>query len=404
MKILPTAPLASRANPAPTSRSLPMPTADGQKRSAACSSILGSGQMTPRANGRRFCGREQKDDLLAGRVPRGNREGLTVQELVNHFLTAKEQQRDAGDISPRSFADYVATGKRVAAAFGIKRLVDDLDATDFQALRARFAKQWGPHRLGGEVQRVRTLFKYGLDVGLYDRPVRIGPTFKRPAARIMRAHRQKSGEKMIEAAELRRIIDTATIPLKAMILLGLNCGYGNSDCGSLPLSAIDLKRGWVDYPGRKQRWSDAARCGRKRLRLYRLRSMNGRSRRTESMGSCCLSRELASRGQKRRLIRRSQRNFASCWIQSTGRRRRKRPRPATKRRPKCIGGELGFIHYGMFSRLSAAVAAIKSLSISSWATLDLAWRRRISERIDDERLQAVVDHVHGWLFAGVKGK
>ncbi len=26
------------------------------------------------------------------------------------------------------------------------------------------------------------------------------------------------------------------------------------------------------------------------------------------------------------------------------------------------------------------------------------------ERIEDERLQAVVDHVHGWLFAGVKDK
>lgn len=52
---------------------------------------------------------DQRDDLLAGRTPRRTTgEGLTVAELCNHFLTAKEQQRDAGDIRPRIFAEYLA--------------------------------------------------------------------------------------------------------------------------------------------------------------------------------------------------------------------------------------------------------------------------------------------------------
>ena len=33
-----------------------------------------------------------------------------------------------------------------------------------------------------------------------------------------------------------------------MILLGINCGFGNHDCGTLPKSAIDLEAGWVNYP------------------------------------------------------------------------------------------------------------------------------------------------------------
>ena len=32
-----------------------------------------------------------------------------------------------------------------------------------------------------------------------------------------------------------------------MILLGLNCGFGNSDCATLPRSALDLDGGWVNY-------------------------------------------------------------------------------------------------------------------------------------------------------------
>ena len=41
---------------------------------------------------------DQKEDLLAGRTPRISRDGLNVRHLCNHFLTAKQQQRDAGEI------------------------------------------------------------------------------------------------------------------------------------------------------------------------------------------------------------------------------------------------------------------------------------------------------------------
>jgi hypothetical protein len=143
---------------------------------------------------------DQKDDLLAGRTPRSTPgDGLTVGTLCNHFLTAKEQQRDAGDIQPRTFADYYATCKFVVDSFGRNRLVDDLAADDFQALRAKLAKLYGVHRLGKEVQRTRQIIKHGIDAGLIEKPVRFGPAFKRPAARLMRAHRQKCGHRMIEA-------------------------------------------------------------------------------------------------------------------------------------------------------------------------------------------------------------
>jgi hypothetical protein len=59
--------------------------------------------------------------------------------------------------------------------------VDDLAADDFEALRAKLAKRLGIHGLSREVQQVRTIFKYAFDAGLIERPVRFGPTFKRPS-------------------------------------------------------------------------------------------------------------------------------------------------------------------------------------------------------------------------------
>jgi integrase len=67
----------------------------------------------------------------------------------------------------------------------------------------------------------------------------------------MRLHHAQKGLRLFTADEIRRLIHAADQPLKAMVLLGINAGLGNTDCGRLPLSALDLEAGWLDYPRRK---------------------------------------------------------------------------------------------------------------------------------------------------------
>lgn len=92
------------------------------------------------------------------------------------------------------------------------------------------------------------VFKFAWDDGLIDTPVRFGATFKRPARKVIRAAHHAAGPRMIEAADLRRLLDAAGTPMKAMILLAINAGFGQMDVANLPLSALDLDGGWVDYP------------------------------------------------------------------------------------------------------------------------------------------------------------
>jgi integrase len=63
---------------------------------------------------------------------------------------------------------------------------------------------------------------------------------------------------MFEAAELRSILKAAGVQLRAMILLGINCGFGNSDVGKLALGALDLESGWVNFP--RPKTAIARRC------------------------------------------------------------------------------------------------------------------------------------------------
>ncbi len=191
---------------------------------------------------------EQKDDLHAGRTPRVSVEGVTVKNLLDRFLTSKLRLRDAGEITPRTFGEYHAVCDQIAAAFGLRRLVIDLRADDFEALRADLAKRLGPVALGNTVQRIRTVFKYAYDSDLIDRPVKFGTVFKRPSRKVLRKVRNERGPRMFTAEELRKILDTADSQMKAMVLLGINVGFGNSDVGTLPQSALDLEGGWVTYP------------------------------------------------------------------------------------------------------------------------------------------------------------
>src|SRR5262249_25236546 len=193
---------------------------------------------------------EQKDDLHAGKKPRESNAGTTgatVKDVVNRFLNSKQHAVNNGELSPRTWACYKEATDATVAVFGKSRLVSDLDPEDFASLRNRLAKRYGPHGLGTRIQCVRSAFKDAFDGGLIDRPVRFGPDFRKPSKKTLRLHRAKQGTKLFTPEEIRRLIAAATPQHRTMLLLGINAGFGNTDCGSLPLSALDLDHAILDF-------------------------------------------------------------------------------------------------------------------------------------------------------------
>jgi integrase len=146
----------------------------------------------------------------------------------------------------------------IVQRFGKSRAVADLHQDDFAALRTYAAKLWGPHRVGKAVQVVRSVFKFAFDTEMVQTPIRFGPGFARPTKKTMRLHKAKKGAKLFTADEARGLIDAAGVQVKAMVLLGVNCGFGNADCSNLPLSALDLDVGMIDFP--RPKTGIARRC------------------------------------------------------------------------------------------------------------------------------------------------
>ncbi|MHB1426677.1 MAG: tyrosine-type recombinase/integrase [Gemmataceae bacterium] len=325
---------------------------------------------------------EQKDDLHAGRKPR--RAGdtrSTLRDLFNRFLTSKKLLLDTGEITARTFADYKATCDRLSAALGLTRLVEDLGADDFEQLRASLAKSWGPVALGNEIQRVRVVFKYAYDNGLIAHPIRYGQGFKRPSRKTLRQVRAAKGPRLFEAAELRRIIDKAVQPLKAMILLGANCGFGNTDVGKLPLAALDMNEGWVNYP--RPKTGVQRRCPLWPETMAALRDAIAKRPTPKSDAEAALA-----------FITR----YGSSWAKETC------DNPVSKEMAKLLS-ELKVARKGLnFYALRHTFETIGGEARDQVAVDHIMGHVRndmasvYRERVSDERLRAVTDFVRGWLF------
>jgi integrase len=195
---------------------------------------------------------QQKDDLFAGRQPKPSADGLTIMDLTSAFLQAKEAAVTAGELKAGSRLDYLATCKEVTLAFGKRRLLTDITAEDFAQLRQRLGNRgWAPSTLSTAITRIRVLLKFASDAGLVASPLPYAQALKKPSKKSLRVDRAKRGVKLFTRDEIRKLLDAANVPLKAMLYLAINAGLGNSDCGSLRLEHLDLDNGHLDYPRSK---------------------------------------------------------------------------------------------------------------------------------------------------------
>ena len=322
---------------------------------------------------------EIRDDVRAGRTPRPKVEGLTVKDLVNRWLTAKQRKLDSGELTLHTMNNYRNVTDLLMGELDANRLVDDLDPSDFQKLRAAMAKRWGPVRLGVTIAYVRGIFKFAFENGLIDRPVRFGSEFTRPAAKTIRKARNGHAPRMFQPQQLRDMLDAADPVAKVMLLLGFNCAMGNSDLVVLPMRAVDLETGWLAYPRGKTGidrriplWDETVAAVEAVL-----------GKRPKAKPGCAKFLLLKSNGAPWSVS-----SVQSIYGRIAGKAKVEgRSFYDLRRTFQTIGEE---------SRDLAAVQAIMGHAARS-DDMSAIYRQRVS----DERLRAVVGVVHDWLFPEV---
>jgi integrase len=234
------------------------------------------------------------------------------------------------------------------------------------------------------------VFKHALDADLIGRPVRFGPGFARPSAKVLRLHRARQGAKLFTADEVRRLLEAAGVQLKAVILLGINCGFGNADCGTLPLSAVDLEHAIIDFP--RPKTGIPRRCPLWPETVTALRE--------------ALDRRPAPKDPAHAwLAFLSQRGTPLCSVREANRTDGVAIQFGALLRKLGINGRNGLGFYALRHTFRTIADEAKDQPTADYIMghevphMSSVYR----ERISDERLKAVSDHVRTWLFSS-KGK
>ena len=200
-------------------------------------------------------------DLHAGREPQRSTlspDVVQVKDVCNHYLTHQLRKVETGEISARWLEDCRRVVELFARQVGSQKAVQELRPEDFERLRFRLVQRglsggrgMGVHALNRALTVIKGMFKHAYENDLIDRPVKYGTGFEKPSASLKRKARQtaelENGKRLFESSEILRMLEQTDVPLRAMILLGINGGMGNTDCARLPIVAVDLEQGVVEF-------------------------------------------------------------------------------------------------------------------------------------------------------------
>jgi integrase len=330
---------------------------------------------------------EQKDALHAGKTPRPDPEGVTVKDVCNAFLNHKRDKVDAGELAVRTWAKYKEVTDLIVGRFGKARVVADLRPDDFTALKNHMTKRWGPLRIADFIQHVRSVFKHAHDAELTEQPVRFGPGFQRPSQKTLRLHRAKQGVKLFTADEIRNLLADAGTPLEAMILLGINAGFGNADVAGLPLAAIDLDSAMINYP--RPKTGIPRRCPLWPETVAALKEALAARPTPKGEGHAALAFL-------------SQRGTPWCSVREADRTDGVAVHFGALLRRLGVNGRKGLGFYTLRHVFRTVADEAKDQPAADYIMghevphMSTVYR----ETISDARLKAVTDHVRGWLFCG----
>lgn len=323
--------------------------------------------------------------LHAGKVPPSEFDiddpgMLTVRSLSGEFLLAKKAKVDAGDLSARHFAQLKVTAETTIAVLGASTPVVQVKPKDFQRIKERLQKTLGPVALQNAITRTRSIFKWGYKNDLLEREPRFGSDFNVPAKAIRRA-KNVAPSRFIVAEDIRAIIEAAKPQFRAIVMLGINCGLGNEECGLLQNRHLDLAGGWLEFARPKTEvrrraplWAEtvaAIKEANKRIRRtkgyhYFFRTARGNQWTTDASGNSPIGREFRNLAKEVGVYRPGV-SFYSL-----------------RHSFRTVADEVGDL---------AAVHCVMGHA-DELTNMD----HNYVDHISDARLKAVSAHVHDWLF------
>lgn len=182
-----------------------------------------------------------KHALYEGRSPSrtpADDRTLTIRDLALRFLDDKLAEVNVNRLSLKWHKQHARALKRFVDFIGPDRTISSITPDDFGAYGRKLSVAVGEHAYNRERSSVNAMFNHAFDCDWIENRMKTGRGFRKVSAATIRGNRQ---HKLISPATLIALLSAAEPQMQAMILLGINGGFGGTDCGKLLWEHVDVE-------------------------------------------------------------------------------------------------------------------------------------------------------------------
>ncbi len=177
---------------------------------------------------------EQAAYLHTGKTTKPNsaNNNLSLKTVCNLYLDYQESRAAIAEITRSYVYDQTRLLRDFVRYIGPNRIISNISTIDLQNYRKKLIKTGkAADTINNRITAVKAMYKWALDNGVISNT----PNLKA----IKKVVISKTEKPTFSITQIQKLLENASTQMKAMIWLGLNCGFGCTDCAELKWENLD---------------------------------------------------------------------------------------------------------------------------------------------------------------------
>lgn len=167
--------------------------------------------------------------------------GLSIRHLCNLYLEQQESKAVVGQIKMRHVYDQTAMLRDFVRFIGPNRMISDISTMDIQNyIRKLIKDKKSANTINNRIATIKAMYNWAVNNEIINN----GPNLK-AIKKITKIRQEKF---TFTSEQIQKLLEVADVQMKAMMFLGLNCGFGCTDCAELKWENLDLENSRVIFP------------------------------------------------------------------------------------------------------------------------------------------------------------
>ena len=171
-------------------------------------------------------------------------DNMTLRQLCDMYLKYQYSKLQANDLTARHHNDQIESLNKLMAFLGQARKIKSISTLDLQNYKRRIQKSHvSVCRLNLHISIMKALFHWARKNDVLANIPNIDAV-----SRGKIVHQEKF---TFDPEQINKLLFAADVKMRPIIWLGLNCGFGCTDCSELKWADLDLVNGRAKLPRRK---------------------------------------------------------------------------------------------------------------------------------------------------------